>query len=59
MILILNFSLCKVNCAVTGLQDVESTDEGGIGGIAKKEKIPGGWRNGKSLLYELTKVLVG
>ena len=32
---------------------------GGIGGIAKTAKIPGGWRKRKSPLYELTKVLVG
>ena len=31
----------------------------GGGGFAKTEKNPGGWRNGKDPLYELTKVLVG
>ena len=39
--------------SMRGLMDV------GGGGLAKTEKIPGGWRNGKNPLNELTKVLVG
>ena len=63
-ILILDFSLCNVNCAVTGLQEDESTD-GWVcvcvcgRGIAKMEKNSWGWINGKNPLYELTNVLPG
>ena len=59
-ILILGFSLCNVNCAVSGLHEDESTDgwEWGLGGLAKT-KNPGGLRNGKNPSNELTKVLVG
>ena len=48
-ILIFDFSLCNVNCAVTSLQEKESTDGGGGGAcenaknswwMKKRNKIP-------------------
>ena len=47
MILKLNFSLCKINCSISGLHEDESTDGwgcgGGMGGLAKTKKILGDW----------------
>ena len=57
-ILILDFSLCNVNCANTGLQEDGSTNGWG-GGLAKTEKNPGDEETEKNPLYKLTKVLVG
>ena len=50
-ILILGFSFCNVNCAVTGLQEDESTDGWGRGGgLQKQKKILGDGEMEKSLV---------
>ena len=50
-ILILGFSLCNVNCAVSGLHEDESSDgwEWGVGWACKNEKSRGIEKRKKSL----------